>query len=164
MRVLQPGALSPRQTLVDVALGWERTYGVAPSITCTISEYDAAMLVGLSDEEYAAQGQSRTAVMKGVDFIHRGLRFQVKANRPSGKPGSPVTLVSKAKNFDWDRLIWLLYDSKYVLQEAWEWEVTAYRARFEFVSRLGPREMRLGKCIFLSTASQDRSGVRRSRA
>jgi len=160
--ILQPSAPSSRQALVDVALAWERSYGVAPSITCTISEYDAAMLVGLSDADYAAQGQRRTAVTRGVDFIHRGLRFQVKANRPSGKPGSPVTLVSKAKNFDWDRLIWLLYDSKYVLQEAWEWEATAYRARFESVSRLGPREMRLGKCLFPTDVRQDRIRLGRS--
>ena len=41
------------------------------------SELDAAMLVGLTDEDYAAQGPRRTAVTKGVDFIHRGIRFQV---------------------------------------------------------------------------------------
>jgi hypothetical protein len=44
---------------------------------------------------------------RGHDFEFKGQRHQVKANRRSGKPGSVVTLVPKAKNFDWDVLIWI---------------------------------------------------------
>ena len=29
---------------------------------------------------------------------------------------------------DWDFLIWILYDRLYRVQEAWLWEVAAYRA------------------------------------
>lgn len=39
-----------RDILVDVALQWQAIFGVAPSITSSISEYDAAMLVGVSEK------------------------------------------------------------------------------------------------------------------
>jgi hypothetical protein len=87
----------------------------------------------------------RTAVSRGADFTHRGTRYQVKANRPSGKPGSFVKLVGKARNYDWDRLIWLLYDREYVLQEAWQWDVDDYRKAFDSIERLRPEHMRLGQ-------------------
>jgi len=128
--------------LVDIALQWQECFGVAPAITSVISELDAARLVGMLDEEYCVGGADRTSVTKGYDFKFRDCRYQVKANRPSGKPGSPVTLVARAHNYDWDKLIWILYDRKYELQEAWEWNVGDYRKAFESRSRLGPRDMR----------------------
>jgi len=76
-----------------------------------------------------------------------GKRYQVKANRPSGKPGSFVTLVGKPKNFDWDFLVWLLYDRTFQLQEAWLWDVKTYRQCFEFKRRLSPDDMRGGKPV-----------------
>ena len=85
-----------RDRLVAVTREWERVFGVAPSITSAISEYDAACLVGHTDESYGKTCVGRTAVTRGCDFILNGLRYQVKGNRPSGKPGSFVTLVSKA--------------------------------------------------------------------
>ena len=51
----------------------------------------------------------RTAVTRGTDFCCNGLRYQIKACRPSGKPGSFITWVPKATNYEWDRLVWLLY-------------------------------------------------------
>ncbi len=86
-----------------------------------------------------------TAVQKGHDFIFNSSRYQVKANRPSGKPGSFVTLVPKSKNYEWDFLIWLLYDPQYQIQEAWLWEVGAYKAAFDSVKRLSPSHYRKGK-------------------
>ena len=83
-----------RARLVRTALDWQERYGVAPSITSTLAEYDAALLIGLDPGEYGEQMQRRTAVSRGFDFTHRGKRYQVKASRPSGKPGSKVTLVS----------------------------------------------------------------------
>lgn len=134
-----------RDQLVKTTLAWERRFGVAPAITGAISEYDAAMLVGHTDATLASDCTGRTAVTRGTDFTHNGVRYQVKANRPSGKRGSLVTLVASAKNFDWDRLLWLLYDRAYVLQEAWEWQVAAYRAAFETRKRLSPVDMRQGR-------------------
>ncbi len=136
-----------RDRLVSVALEWERVYGIAPQITSAIAEYDAARLVKCSEKEYCTQMQGRTAVSKGHDFIFEGKRYQVKANRPSGKPGSFVTLVGKAANFNWDFLVWVLYDRMFQLQEAWLWDVKAYRQRFEFQKRLSPNDMRAGKAL-----------------
>jgi len=88
--------MSLRQTLVDTALAWQRRYGVAPAITSAVSELDAASLVGMTDDEYSDYMQDKTAVAKGHDFIHKGVRYQIKAHRPSGKPGSRITNAGKA--------------------------------------------------------------------
>src|ERR1051325_10962515 len=100
-----------RERLVRVALDWERMFGHAPHITAALSEFDASKLIGMSDEQYSECMTGITAVQRGHDILCDGIRYQIKANRPSGKPGSFVTLVPKAKNFDWDFLIWILYDS-----------------------------------------------------
>ena len=102
--------MSLRNKLVDTALQWQERFGVAPSITSAISEYDAALLVGMTENEYSDYMQDKTAVCKGADFIFNKTRYQVKANRPSGKKGSFVTMVPKATNYEWDKLIWILYD------------------------------------------------------
>lgn len=105
------------------------------------------MLVGMTDDEYADAMRGSTSVQKGYDFKCGGLRYQVKGNRPSGKRGSVVTLVPKAKNYDWDYLIWILYDPRFVIQEAWQWDVEAYRNAFHEVKRLSPLHHRTGKCL-----------------
>jgi hypothetical protein len=135
---------SLRDQLVSATLLWEQRYGNAPSITSALSEYDAAILIGMSDAEYAATMGGATAVQKGYDFKHEGKRYQVKGNRPSGKPGSFVTWVPKATNYDWDFLVWVLYDAKYRVQEAWLWEVSAYRQAFHELKRLSPAHYRQG--------------------
>lgn len=140
-----------RSALVSITLEWERRYGVAPSVTSAISEYDAAILVGQTPESIGNQNKGRTAVTRGTDFIHNTLRYQVKANRPSGKPGSFVTLVAKASNYDWDRLIWILYDREFNLVEAWEWNVDDYRSTFDLTGRLSPSHMRKGRCLSINT-------------
>ena len=147
---LQTGnrAAELRAELVRIALAWQDYFGVAPHITTAISELDAALLVGMSEDEYCADGALRTAVTKGKDFTWRGVRYQVTANQPSGKKGSPVTLVSLKRKFEWDKLIWLLYSREYVLQEAWEFTVDEYKGRFTQSTRLSPDDMRLGRCLF----------------
>ncbi|MBP3776159.1 MAG: hypothetical protein J6I37_04145, partial [Prevotella sp.] len=131
-----------RDELVKIALLWQERFGVAPSITNTISEYDAAMLVGMSESEYSDYMKDKTAVNKGSDFVFMNIRYQVKANRPSGKKGSFVTMVPKATNYEWDRLIWILYDKNFVMQEAWEWEVKDYKLAFDNIKRLSPDHYR----------------------
>jgi len=76
-----------RVELVRVALAWQDHFGVAPQITNAISELDAALLVGMTEQEYCAEGRLRTAVTKGKDLTHGAVRYQVTANRPSGKKG-----------------------------------------------------------------------------
>jgi hypothetical protein len=134
-----------RQQLVQCALRWERAFGNAPQITSALSEYDAAMLLGLTLEQYSECMHGATAVRKGYDFCFQSKRYQVKGNRPSGKPGSFVTRVAKATNYEWDFLVWILYDSKYEIQEAWLWEVAEYVAQFDAVKRLSPQHYRMGK-------------------
>lgn len=136
-----------RIKMVKIALEWQKQFGVAPQITTPISEYDAAMLVGVSEKEYSNYMQNQTAVSKGSDFIYNNIRYQIKANRSSGKPGSKVTLVPKAKNYEWDILIWLLYDKYYVLQEAWQWDVDKYKEMFHEKKRLSPKDYRQGKSL-----------------
>lgn len=137
-----------RNKLVDIALEWQECYGVAPSITSAISEYDAALLVGMTEKEYSEYMKDKTAVSKGSDFVFNHQRYQVKANRPSGKPGSKVTKVAKATNYLWDKLIWILYDKKYIMQEAWEWDVNNYELEFDDKSRISPDDYRRGKCLY----------------
>src|SRR5207253_5052902 len=112
--------------------------------TAALSEYDAACLVGCADADFCEGRRSMTAVSKGYDFVFAGKRYQVKANRPSGKPGSTVTLVAKASNYDFDVLFWVLYDRLYNVVEAWQWDVTEYRTSFVSVNRLSPALMRGG--------------------
>jgi hypothetical protein len=133
-----------RQQLVSATLEWQRRFGVAPAITSALSEYDATVLVGCPEKEYSRFMRDKTAVSKGMDFIYAGKRYQVKANRPSGKTGSRVTLVAKAKNYDWDLLIWIHYTTEYEIQEAWIWNVENYRILFDSLSRLSPNHMRMG--------------------
>jgi hypothetical protein len=137
-----------RDKLVDIALQWQTKFGVAPQITTVISEYDAAMLVGMPESEYSEYMQDKTAVNKGSDFVYNHQRYQVKANRPSGKPGSKVTIVAKATNYLWDKLIWILYDKHYVMQEAWEWDVEDYISSFDNKKRLSPDDYRKGRRLF----------------
>ena len=144
--------MSLRNKLVDTALQWQERFGVAPSITSAISEYDAALLVGMTENEYSDYMQDKTAVSKGADFIFNKTRYQVKANRPSGKKGSFVTMVPKATNYEWDKLIWILYDKNYVMQEVWEWYVKDYQAAFDGIKRLSPNHYRKGKCLYKKEA------------
>ena len=128
-----------RDNLVNLALSWQEKFGVAPSITSSLSELDAALLVGMNESEYSSFMQSQTAVQKGYDFIFNEVRYQVKGNRPSRKPGSKVTMVPKAKNYDWDVLVWVLYNKEYEIQEAWGWTVASYKEAFNDIKRLSPK-------------------------
>ncbi len=136
---------SLRGSLVRIALKWQSIFGVSPPITSTLSELDAALLVGCKVERYIKFMKNRTAVSKGHDFIFNGKKYQVKANRPSGKKGSKVTLVPRAKNYDWDYLVWILYDVNYNIEEAWLWNVDNYKKHFSNSSRLSPADMRKGR-------------------
>ena len=69
-----------RDKLVEIALQWQSKYGVAPQSTSVISEFDAAMLVGMSESDYSDYMQDKTAVSKGADFVFNHQRYQVKAN------------------------------------------------------------------------------------
>jgi len=133
-----------RSELIELCLQWQKKYGVSPAITCAISEYDAAHLVGMSETEYSSYMQDRTAVSRGFDFIHNCIKYQIKAHRPSGKIGSKITNAGKAKNYEWDKLIWIRYDVSFNIQEAWCWDRAAYIANFDAKVRISPEDMRQG--------------------
>jgi len=59
-------------------------------ITAAISEYDAAMMLGHTEAEYAASIKGRSSIGRVHDFVFNHKKIQVKANRPSGRPGSDV--------------------------------------------------------------------------
>ncbi|MFM7390233.1 MAG: hypothetical protein ACKO34_06380 [Vampirovibrionales bacterium] len=139
---------SIRDDLVRIALMWQANFGIAPAITSALSEYDAALLLGCTESEFSECMKHQTAVTKGFDFIYKGKRYQVKANRPSGNKGSKVTLVAKAKNYEWDILIWILYNKEYQIEEAWYFDVDTYKELFDVKKRLSPKEMRLGSRLF----------------
>ena len=136
-----------RNKLVKLSLEWQKRFGVCPAITSTVSEYDAAILIGMSEEEYSTFMQNRTAVSKGYDFIYNDLRYQIKANRPSGKKGSKITKVPKATNYDWDFLIWIEYDKFYEILQVWQWSVRDYKREFENKKRLSPKDYMKGENI-----------------
>ena len=108
----------------------------------------AAMMIGMPEDEYSDFMQDKTAVSKGSDFIFNNKRYQVKANRPSGKPGSKVTIVAKAKNYEWDYLIWLLYNKEFQIKESWIWNQHDYKKEFDEKKRLSPSDYRRGKKLF----------------
>ncbi len=61
-----------RDQLVNLAIKWQQQFGVAPAITSAISEYDATMFIGMSEENYFLYMQDKTAVMREHDFIYEG--------------------------------------------------------------------------------------------
>jgi hypothetical protein len=134
-----------RARLVEASLAWERAFGNAPSITSAVSELDAALLIGCSLADYSSCMQGSTAVQRGFDFRFQGVRYQVKACRPSGKKGSVVTRVPKPSNYEWDELIWILYNPAYEIQEAWQWSVGRFRDQLDAVTRISPAHMRAGR-------------------
>ena len=133
-----------RSQLVEIALEWQERYGVAPAITSAVSEYDAAMMLGMEEKEYSKYMGDKTAVAKGHDFIYKNIKYQIKAHRPSGKPGSKITNAGKARNYEWDVLIWIRYNVNYEIEEAWAWNRDSYIASFDQKKRITPEDMRKG--------------------
>ena len=140
--------MSLRNELVKLALKWEKQFGVAPNITGIVGEYDVAMQVGLDEEEYSYCMRGTTAVQRGHDFIYNDKKYQVKACRPSGKPGSKITKGPDVRNYDWDYLVWVRYNKNYQVQEMWRFGRNKFELLFADKKRLTPDDMRMGKCLF----------------
>ena len=58
-------------------------------------------------------------------------------------------MVPRARNFDWDYLIWVLYNSKYEIEEAWLWDVASYQSELDLSKKVRPGDMRQGSRISL---------------
>jgi hypothetical protein len=139
---------SIRDSLVKIALEWESKFTVMPQITSAIAEYDAAQLLGCDEQTFSKIMVGQTAVTKGHDFIYNGKKYQIKGNRPSGKPGSKISRGPKATNYEWDFLIWIIYDTKFNIQEVWKFDVSKYKELFDQKKRLSPDDMRKGERLY----------------
>lgn len=143
-----------RERIVALALEWQKRYGVAPSITPALSECDAAIfLVGMPEDEYSEYMKPRTAVSRGHDFEFNGEKYQIKAHRPSGKPGSAITNAGPVLKKDtatgrykWNFLIWIRYNKDYQIEEAWMFSEACYGNEFgdRKGGNLSPEDMRKG--------------------
>ncbi len=133
--------------MVRIALEWQESFSVAPSITTAISEYDVAVrFLGMEPVEYAKLCQGKTAVQRHVDIVDRhGISFQVKANRPSGGPGSEPTITSaKPSNLNclWNGLFWVLYHMDYSIRECWFFAPGEFSKAFEGQKYVRPARIR----------------------
>jgi hypothetical protein len=135
---------SLRDHLCENAVKWQEKYRVAPNIISAISEFDAARLVGMSEEEYAERERGRTSA---AGFIFREMRYQVLGTRREGIRERPESIVihKRPSNYDWDYLIWIRYNKSYVIQEAWRWDVVLYTEYFNQNDRMTLNDMRLGE-------------------
>jgi hypothetical protein len=137
-----------RDQLGQTALEWEQHFGFFPGqagITAAISEYDAAMMLGHDEAGYIASIEGRSSVGRGHDFLFEGKRIQVKANRPSGRPGSAVWNAGpKVKTDGWDVLIYILYDKNYSVKEAYQFSADGYERMFSDKKALLLEDMRKG--------------------
>jgi len=147
-----------RDQLVETILKWERTFGFfsgQSGITAAVSEYDAAMLIGQTEAEYIASVRGRSSVSRGYDFVFKGQRIQVRANRPSGLPGSNVWNAGrKAGTGLWDILIYVLYDENYVIQAAYKFDHDTYHKIFSGKTSLRLEDMRRGEQLSLIPGRQ----------
>lgn len=135
-----------RDLLVQISLEWERRFGVIPHVLGAISEYDAAKLVGGNLRIGEGRDKGFTPITKGVDFRKDGIAYQVKARRPG--PNKRVRRAPKAKNYAWNKFVWILYNHDYRMIEASEFDVNSYRKLFDLKPRLTPNDMRKGKKIY----------------
>ena len=59
--------------------------------------------------------------------MFNGVKVQVEANRPSGKPDSAVWNAGpKVNSTGWDMLIYVLYDKDYVIKECYPFDRDLY--------------------------------------
>ena len=137
-----------RDQLVQTTLEWEKTFGFFPGqagITAAVSEYDAAIRLGLNQDQYRVSITGRSSVGRGYDFKFMNKKIQVKANRPSGRPGSDVWNAGpKVKTDGWHILIYMLNDKDYVIQEAYWFDCDTYERMFSNKEKLRLDDMRMG--------------------
>lgn len=88
-------------------------------------------------DETLSEGLSR--MLRKYPQKIEGLRKALKRLSPRQK---------EKANYEWDRLIWILYDKNYIMQEAWEWHVEDYKMAFENKKRLSPEDYRKGHCLY----------------
>jgi hypothetical protein len=138
-----------RDRLVQTILKWEEKFGFFPGqagITAAVSEYDTAMRLGLNEDQYRGSIMGRSSVGRGYDFKFKDKKIQVKANRPSGRPGSDIWNAGpKVRTDRWDILIYILYHKNYVIQEAYWFDCDEYERMFLNEKKLRLDDMEEGE-------------------
>ena len=134
---------SLRSRLCESALNWQEKYRTIPHIMSAISEYDAARIIGMSEEEYAERRRGRGP----TDFVHGGNRYRVRGLRREEGGGRPNSLVihRRPTNYEWDYFIFILYNKSYEIREAWIWCAASYREYFDRNDNMTLNDMRLGE-------------------
>ena len=144
---------SLRDHLVKSTLEWREKYGSAPHITSTISEYDAARLIGMSEEEYA---QRTIDSRRRFNFIYKKKRYQVHGTRQFSQLPESVAIEKKTIKYGCNYFIRVLYNKSYEIQEAWLWDINSVngpdtgkglKQYFESNDRMTFADLRLGKCL-----------------
>jgi hypothetical protein len=74
-----------RTRLVALALEWQVRFGIAPAITCAISEYDAAIPVGCTDYDYCVGQKLRMAVPPTTTSFSKVPGTRLRQTVPAGK-------------------------------------------------------------------------------
>jgi hypothetical protein len=139
-----------RDRLVETAIEWQEKYGVSPRvspiITPAIAEYDAARIIGISEEEYAELERDRHLAF---NFIYKGKRYRTRGSRQKSLSERPegTVIYEKPKDFEWDCFIFILYRKSYVIEEAWLWEVASYKEFFYQNDKMSFSDMRQGKYL-----------------
>jgi hypothetical protein len=135
---------SLRDRLCEVASKWEEKYRARLSIISAIAEFDAARIIGLSEEEYVERERGGRF---SSGFIFREMRYRVMGTQRKElgeRPGSTV-IHKKPTNYDWDYLIWIRYNKLFVIEEVWRWNVVAYKEYFHQRDSMTLNDMRLGE-------------------
>jgi hypothetical protein len=143
-----------RDRLIHSILEWQEKYGNAPHITPTISEYDAARLVGMSEEEYAQRERGRTPASRKFNFIYKEKRYRVFGSRQFSEGPGRAVIHKKPTNYEWDYFICILYNRPYVIEEAWLWNVASFEEYFDQNDRMPLNDMRSGQRLSLLMNSE----------
>ncbi|MEO5330417.1 MAG: hypothetical protein H7839_00210 [Magnetococcus sp. YQC-5] len=138
-----------RDNLVSVALEWQDKYGVSPVNLNVIAGWDAAILAGMSDEDYASyQMERKYQSLREVDFVYHRQKILVKAFRQIIPLEFGMKYVSKPLQTEWNLIIFILYDSYYSIIGAWQMSHEEYMLKLGDQEKLTPEDYQKGKKIY----------------
>lgn len=141
-----------RDQLVSVVLEWQEKYGVSPVNLAVLAALDAALQVGMSDEDYAGQMLERTqSSSQNADFVMNKQRYIVKAYRQNLKLMNKVRYIARPQHMEWDVLIFITYDPHYMIIGAWEMLREDYMVKYGDKERLLPEELQVGRNLTTSS-------------
>ncbi|MBF0180503.1 MAG: hypothetical protein HQM03_10825 [Magnetococcales bacterium] len=146
--VIAPGN-QLRNDLLVVGRRWQEQFGMTPINYAVIAVYDAAMLVGMTEEQFAEYMQERVlSVGREADFVFERKRYLVKAYRQTDTGGgNRVRYVPKAQHMQWDLLVMILYDAELIVMGAWRMTWDEYIAHCDNKEKLTLEDYQKGERI-----------------